>query len=262
MVIIGAYLLIDTLSGKFYVGSTKNVTVRFNRHSNDLRQNKHHCKPLQDIWNNGATLIFIPLGFETREEAYCFEQFMIKQYASSPLLLNIGLGVIGGDNLTNHPDRDSIIAKMKNSLLERFSTLTAQERNLIYGRPGKLNGMFGRTHTPEVRRKLSEQSKGNTYCLGIKRSDKFKEMCSLRAQLRTGDKNPFYGKEHSVETKEKLSRRNKGKLPINLRPVVINSKEFASVTEASRQLHVCPATILFRISSPNPKFKDYFYKQQ
>lgn len=79
------------------------------------------------------------------------------------------------------------------------------------------------------------------------------------ASARVGDKNPFYGKHHTQETKDKLSKLREGNKPPNMQKVLINDIEYESVTEASRQLNVCPSTMIFRIKSPNPKFQKYFY---
>lgn len=47
--ICGVYLI--SYLGYLYVGSSKNVYKRWNRHKNDLKSQNHHCKFLQRIWN-------------------------------------------------------------------------------------------------------------------------------------------------------------------------------------------------------------------
>lgn len=47
----GIYRIINLVNGNFYVGSTKNSAVRFYRHRNDLRNNRHDNDHLQNAWN-------------------------------------------------------------------------------------------------------------------------------------------------------------------------------------------------------------------
>lgn len=76
---------------------------------------------------------------------------------------------------------------------------------------------------------------------------------------RNGEKNPFFGKTHSKETKIKLSEARKGKKPINIKPVMIDSVVYESLTEASRQTGIPQSSILWRIKSKNKKYENYVY---
>lgn len=258
MAIIGTYVLTDSRTKRFYLGSTKDVKKRIKRHFSDLEAGIHHCKPFQNIWSKGNSVLITIYEFETRDEAYALEQQLINQYKDSTLLLNVGLGVRGGDNISRNPNRDKIIEKMKASLVERFSSLTAYERKLIYGKPGALNGMYGKTHTPETCAKISAINIGKAYSRGRKFSQEHREKISINAKLRIGDKNPFYGKKHSEETKKKLSMRFKGQPGLCNLPVSINGKVFRSMAEAGKTLNIPVPTISFRVKSPNPKFINYF----
>lgn len=144
-----------------------------------------------------------------------------------------------------------------------MNALTPLERKQLFSKPGALNGMFGRTHTEQVKQKLSELHTGNTYCLGLKRSDAQKRILSEMAKLRIGDKNPFFGKKHSPETIAKLSAVAKGRevLPGNTRGVLINEIEYESVTDAARKLQVTPALIVYRLKKRD-KYPEYSYKDE
>ena len=144
--------------------------------------------------------------------------------------------------------------------------MTKEERQERWGQSGEKNGMYGRTHTDEVKRLYSEMHKGNTYRLGKKASQETKEKMSVIASERLGEKNPFFGKHHSEETKQKVretKQKNREKngptIPKNARKVLIDGETYITVTEAGIQLKVCTATILHRIKSPNPKFSGYKY---
>lgn len=259
MAIIGTYVLTDVKTKRFYVGSSYNVEKRISRHINELKQNIHHCLPFQQLWNSNGRVSQTIFQADTREEAYELEQLIIDQNKDNPKLLNIGLGVIGGDNLTRNPNRLEIIAKIKKTLKENYSEMTAFERQLIWGRPGELNWMYGKTHTTEARKKISETQLGNQHWLGKKHSEESKALLTIHAAMRTGERNPFYGKHHSEETKRKVSEAKKGQLPSNIRAVMIDAKTYKSITEASRDLGVVPATILFRLKSSNPRFENYSF---
>lgn len=74
---------------------------------------------------------------------------------------------------------------------------------------------------------------------------------------RTGMNNSFYGKHHSEETKKKLREKRMGKKPSNMKQVMIDNIIYESLAEATRQLGICGATILWRINSKNKKFENY-----
>ncbi|MGG0177265.1 NUMOD3 domain-containing DNA-binding protein [Gottfriedia acidiceleris] len=121
--------------------------------------------------------------------------------------------------------------------------------------------MYGRTHTKEVKERISQLNKGQSRNKGIKRSIEQRKRLSEIATLRTGENNPFFGRKHSDEVKRKLSEQKKGYKPLNSRIVIIDGVEYESITEASRQLNVVPATIIYRIKSKNNKFNNYKYKE-
>ena len=83
--------------------------------------------------------------------------------------------------------------------------------------------------TKEVRQKISEALKGNTFWLGKHHSDESRKKISVSMKgklkgrtltddvkkklsvLKLGEKNPFFGKHHSEETRKKMSEARKGK---------------------------------------------------
>lgn len=126
--------------------------------------------------------------------------------------------------------------------------------------------MYGKTHTDEVKKKISlintgkePTNKGKKLedTVGLEKAKIIKKHLSQLAKAKTGSKNPFYGKRHSKESKEKMREKDLGKKPINMRKVQIGTTIYESVTDASRHLNVCPATIIYRIKSTN--YKEYIY---
>lgn len=262
MTINGVYVLTVRESGHFYVGSSQDVDKRIDRHYNELKQGKHHCSPLQTRFDAGSTIIPSFYELTTRDEAYELEQLLILNNLNNDKLLNIGMAVRGGDNLTRNPKRLAIIERIKQSLKLRYDSLSKYERKLLWGRRGALNGMFGRAHTDEAKVKISSANKGNKYRLGHKASSETKAKLSAVASQRLGEKNPFYDKRHTDLVKKRISESKKGQLPTNLKPVSINGVVYASITEAGRQLGIPVPTVLFRIKSLNKKFVEYKFASE
>lgn len=73
---------------------------------------------------------------------------------------------------------------------------------------GKDNGMYGKTHTEETRRKMKEKRAENFELHEYHKSQEFKDKMS---SVTSGEKNPMYGKKHTEKSKRKMSENSKGK---------------------------------------------------
>lgn len=114
---IGTYRIINVINGKCYYGSSINIHKRFIQHKSNLRNNKHHCKSLQNAWNKYTVNGFV---FEVIEEC-CKSQLLLKE---NTLLQN--------DNIYN-------------SVKEAYSV------------SGKNHPMFGRKHSQESINKIKQR---------------------------------------------------------------------------------------------------------
>jgi group I intron endonuclease len=257
----GAYVLTDIVTGRFYVGSSQDIDKRIASHFKCLTAGNHHNVNLMQLYPTSRGFHINRFPTTTRAEAFLLEQDILDRYATSPLLLNIGKSVFGGDNLTNHPNRDDIILRMKATLNHQMILMSTLERKILYGKHGDRNGMYGRTHTAEARAKISACNLGITRRSGFKCSDEHKAKMSEHAKLRIGAKNPFYGKQHTQVTKDKLAAgmRERGLLPTNSRSVSVDGNIYPSLTEASRQLEISPALMVYRLNSVKPKYSQYVY---
>lgn len=245
----GAYVLIEIHSGKCYFGSSDDLDERVKTHLRHLRRDVHHNKLLQSEWKNGGQFETQLWPTATREEAYAQELALITEFAAKEpqLLLNVSLGVRGGDGLTRNPDREAIVNRMSENA------------------SGVKNGMFGRTHSNEVKAKLSDFQRGNSYALGAVRSPEMRARLSEYAKTRTGESNPFFGRRHSEETKQRISAVKKtayqenGQLPPNSRQVNVNGVVYESLSEAARQIGISAPLMLHRLQSRNEKYAGYNY---
>lgn len=261
--IIGVYRISNILSGRYYIGYSTNINRRFTNHRSKLKQNCHDNIFLQRAYNLDGEDKFkyeILHICNTEDEAKEIELKYLTDLSIRNIIYNLNYNNSGGDLLTNHPDKEAIREKILKSQKETLSKMTSEERSKKYGKFGEKNGMYGKTHTEEVREKISEINKGRI-CpnKGKLASEETKQKLSENAKLRIGKKNPFFGKHHTEETIQKIREKNIGNIPHNNKEITIDGVFYISMTEASRQLIIPVPTILWRLNSKNPKFDNYKY---
>jgi group I intron endonuclease len=264
----GIYLL--NLKDMYYVGSAKDFNNRFDRHLADLKLGKHHNIILQRAFDKypEETVKFSILHVSEYDKQLILEkeQYFIDQYKSihGSRCCNIS-GASFGDVLTNHPNKKDIIKKRSETQRLNASNMSNEEKSIKFGRPKERNGMFGKTHTDEVKKFLSEREISNKTRekMSIAAKEKFNKRPDLidnlsnKAKEKTGDKNNFFGKKHSLESKAKMSKALKGKKPINRIAIEINNVRYESYGDASNDLGIAPTTIRWRCLSKNEKFSGY-----
>ena len=259
---IGVYKISNTLSERYYIGYSKDIDRRFCVHRSKLRKNCHDNIFLQRAYNLDGEdkykyeIIHI---CNTEAEAKEIELQYLSDLSIRGKLYNLNYNNSGGDLMSHHPEKEKIRNQISNSLLQLMSKLTSDEKKEKFGRSGEMNGMYGKTHTKEVKLLISEANKGNTYCKGKKLSEETKKKLSEKAKLTVGEKNPFFGKHHTEETIQKIKDKNRGRLPPNIIKISIDGVVYISMTDASRQLNIPTPTVLWRLKSKNPKFDNYKY---
>lgn len=225
-IIIGVYKITNTITNKYYIGYTKDIYKRFSGHRNTLKNGHHQNIILQRSYNKYTLQAFtfeILHQYDNIEDAKNKELEYLQNLEIRESLYNIHYNSSGGDILSNHPDRKDIISRITNTLNNNYSKMTDEEKKEKHGQPGEKNSMFGKTHTEEARKNISDKNKGISKNLGFKHSDEMKKKLSDIAKTRTGNKNPFYGKgkpgvknpfygkKLSDEAKKSISEKNKGK---------------------------------------------------
>lgn len=129
---IGVYQIVCIPTGRFYIGSSDNIPKRKRRHLRDLRRGSHHNAFLQRVYNKygEASLAWKCKLVDTRAQAIKLEQHYLYANLFNPKCMNIGVHAAGGDNLTRHPKRDEIIARMKATQAENLAGMSDLERAL------------------------------------------------------------------------------------------------------------------------------------
>ena len=259
---IGVYKISNTLSGRYYIGYSTNIERRFCVHRSKLRKNCHDNIFLQRAYNLDGEdnyrydIIHI---CDTEEEAKETELKYLTDLSIREKLYNLNYNNSGGDLMSHHPDKEKIREKILKSHAATISKMTSDGKKEKYGKFGEKNGMYGKTHTEEVKKLLSELKRGNTYCKGKKASEETRRRMSEGAKLKIGEKNPFFGKHHTEETIQKIKDKSRGRLPPNIIKISIDGVVYISMTDASRQLNIPTPTVLWRLKSKNPKFDNYKY---
>ena len=260
---IGTYCILNVITMRMYYGSSKNIEVRFSRHKNELKRNKHHCIYLQRSYNKiNKNLVkymivyFIDKIFDTIKDARRYEQRVLDEKFDK--LYNVSRCATGGDLITYHQDKRQIATKISTTLKNMYGKMSSDEKKEKYGRSRENNGMYGKTHTLESRKIISEANKGK---IGPHRGKKFsqetKNKMSKNAKLKIGDKNPFFGKHHTDNAKKRISAANKGQFNNEKCSKKIITDEgiiYPSLSEAARNLGVCPATVHYRLRKNKYKY--------
>lgn len=261
---IGVYVITCIPTGRFYVGSSENIAKRKHRHLRDLRRGKHHNDFLQRVFNKYGEPAFawkIKLT-ESKVEAVSLEQHYLFKHMFDPLCMNIGVHATGGDNLTKHPDRENIIARMTASVRASMLKLSVEEKKKLFGLKGIRNGMYGKNHTEQARALMTAavRSRDYSHLKGIPKSAETKQKLAEAAKRRVASedyRNPFAGKTHSAETLQRCSEVNLGRKPPNRRKIRVGKKTYDSLKDCARDLDVVVGTVWHRLGSVN--FPEYTY---
>jgi group I intron endonuclease len=145
MIVSGVYKILNRKTGKFYIGSSKDIKIRWRDHRRALKKGTHINPLLQRAWNKTGKDHFDFIVLEECVPDLCLEREQHYLDTLKPFRgvgYNIGKTAGGGDNITNHPDRAKFIEKMKQ--------LTK----------GELNGMYGKEHSETTRELQREKSVG------------------------------------------------------------------------------------------------------
>lgn len=153
--ISGVYQILNTVNGKRYIGSSVNITQRWNQHKKALEKNKHGNKHLQSAWNRYGCDCFVWSVLEKCEPSMVLE----REQGYLPKEKTIGsLRQHGYYNA--HPTVDSPkgLTQTKESNRKRGETLKGRVFSEEHKRKiGEANSR--RVVTVETRRKITERNK-------------------------------------------------------------------------------------------------------
>lgn len=258
------YKIINKKNGKFYVGSTINISKREKRHFSDLEKNTHHCLFLQRAYKKYGKEFFCfsfkAVEIDDEKELRLLEERYIRFCWNSGKLYNTSKKGSGGDLISYHPNNKKIRELQKKLVTERYAKMSDDDRKKLSNRmKGDNNPNYGKYWTNEMKEKISNfwkkyysehesYQKGKTYeeLFGEEKAKELKLKLSERFKKRVGEKNSFYGKHHSLEAKEKMRKYRLGKKPINSKKVFYNNSIYESANECAKKLGIPMTTVAYR----------------
>ena len=258
----GVYKLIDRKTGVYYIGSTGNLRKRLAQHLSDLSRGQHRNTRLQQHTNDDTVWeLEVAYIVSDRDEAYAVEQQLLDLSKEDPKCLNISVKAKGSVLAPESPEYRSWYKNLLASIIARYEAMSPEDRRTKHGQFGKDNGMYGKSHSDDVRRILSENMVGNSRAKGVKRTDEQRRRLSELAKLRIQEKNPFFGRTHSDMTRKRLSEWQLAhpKLPGNAQRVKIGESIYQSVREAAKDLGISAPLLIHRIKSNSVKYAEYSY---
>ena len=148
------YKIVNTVNGKFYVGSTHNQYERFRTHRNKLRGNRHHCAHLQAAWNKYGESAFV---FHVVERV---SDISLLQEAEDKWLVEW----VGKEQCYNHGLRSGApwrgVEKEKHPMYGK--ALSDKTKQLLReARLRQPDPRFGKTHSDETKALISAKKRAN-----------------------------------------------------------------------------------------------------
>lgn len=203
---------------------------------------------------------------DERKELCERERYWIKTLdCISPNGYNISTGGNGGDILTNHPDREAIIAKRAKSntgkkrseeFCKMCSVRVKERAKAIDSAEWKRRGekiMETKRKRWEKEGKSQKEIEGQKVCAAkLSRWTKSDEGRKKLSEVLKGKSKPLFSNEH----RKNIGKASKGR-KIPGKRIRINDVEYPSLHEASRSLNVHVMTIRNRLVNKN--FKDWNY---
>lgn len=234
------YLITNTVNGMKYVGQTKRASRK--RWLEHLYDANSKCPSRQCIYLDHAIRKYGGKSFVMSSLEVCRDADHLNEReawwinhlcALAPNGYNLRLG--GKNSQMSETTR----RRMSESKLKfhpgrgkpLHENTRAGYRNYLatVGVAGERNPMFGKTHTPETRRKISEAHKGKPkpWKAGPMHPNLVSALKIARAK-QTGKNNPMFGRRHSEESKRKISA--------NRRPFVLTPEISAIKSEAMKRV--------------------------
>jgi hypothetical protein len=272
MIVSGIYKILNIVTGKFYIGSSSNISRRWNRHDNDFK-NGENSKYLQKSWekygeNNFTKEIVEILTKYDEETKKSFdrrlkerEQYYLDTLKSYTKEIGYNLSSIsqGADFPHTNEAKIKISASKKERKMSEETKIKLSEINK------------GRKHSEETKEKIKRNSINNPN-FGTKGKKMSEETKKKMREKKIGKSTWNKGIKCADSTKKKISTSKKGKkIPEKTRIKMrnqINKKtvyniyedgkviEFQSIREAERITGI-PKTTISNYCKSNKKINNF-----
>lgn len=214
------YKMTCRATGKSYIGSTRDLQRRINRHFSPCTlKERGHLKLYKAVASYGREHWDVEV-LDTLTHDDLTELTPMMRYREMERTEEFNTHVDG----YNEKRGDKISQRMKDiaSSTHKGKVISEEQRQFLRDNySGENHPFYGRKHTEKTKQKISEANKGKKLTEAHK--DKLRE-------LSMGEANHFYGKKHSVETRRKISEANtgkhKGRDSVRSKPVINDIGEF------------------------------------
>jgi group I intron endonuclease len=222
------YTLTHIPSGRFYIGSTRNLHRRIVDHRYKLDSGTHYNSKLQRVYTNWNDIEISHSYCETPDEAVSKEQSMLDRYSEDPLCCNIHFKASKGPEYSAESR-----AKLSTIQTGRVISQETRDRQSVV--------RTGRTivYTEEGLKNLKQKLSNRVF------SDEHK------AKISAAKKGVPKSEEDRIRLRQMGQRTS--------RPVSINGVVYNSVLGASNEVKVDQATVRRRALSTSEQYVNWFY---
>lgn len=162
-----AYIIMNSQTGHFYIGSSVKLFSRLTNHRKDLRNDHHHVKKLQEDYNERGELDFnvAIVVAHTNEDARGIEDILLDLYMGTPLCLNVIKSSKAGNFEHGEETRAKMSAARKKQVItpETVIKMLAARKDYVCSdetREKLRIASSGRRHSDETKARLSKSNKG------------------------------------------------------------------------------------------------------
>ncbi len=234
--ICGIYMILNEVTWKVYIGSSRQINKRFKQHKRNLRGNTHHSPKLQNSWNKYGenTFIFDILEECSPDDLVKSEQSHIDIFTSYDNDFGFNIQRVAYkhyDNLLLDPIEYS--ARRSAQVKKRYESEEERRKTGEATRLGQSD--------PEVKKKLSENGKKRWA-----REEEKQKQCERMKAFCSTDENRKRASEHMIKqySDPAVRQAQKMRIPHRKRVQLAETGQiFESINEASKILGVSVVTI-------------------
>lgn len=195
------YKIVNLINEKYYIGKHETYDFNDDYMGSGLSIKRAIKKYGKDNFKKEILFVYDNIKEMNDKEKEILTIDFIKENRQQ--IYNIQVGGTGGDNITNHPNRDEINKKRGNSLRgKKRSEETKRKMSLsMKGRRfyGKDNHFFGKKHTEESLRKNREAHVGkDSWMKGKKHSEESKRIIKEKRKMQVFSEESMIKKSNSM----------------------------------------------------------------
>lgn len=258
------YKITNKENGKFYIGSTIDITKRKRAHFRQLKKGEHHCFHLQRAYEKcgkeSFELTYKEIEVDNEDKLRLLEERYINYCWNSGKLYNVSKKGCGGDLISYHPKNKEFRELQSKINRDRYANLSDEEKlRRSENLKGEKNPNYGHRWSKELKERISRERKeyyrthenyikGKTFeeAFGEEKAKELKRRISERSKLKVGEKNSFYGRHHSDELKKRFSEERKGIKPTNCKKVLFDGNIYDSAHDCANALGINYLTVAYR----------------